>query len=96
MQFFVQIGLKMEPGDCPLLNINAMRAISVKSFLKHSLTWCLVKWNQPYLDLLDNIVFAELDLGHIDKVNVEILCYYHHLFKFPTTPCPKSSIDCTE
>ena len=23
----------MEPGDCPPLNINAMRAISVKSFL---------------------------------------------------------------
>ncbi len=33
MQFFVQIGLKMEPGDCQPLNINAMRAISVKSFL---------------------------------------------------------------
>ena len=24
----------MEPGDCPPLNINAMRAISVKSYLK--------------------------------------------------------------
>ncbi len=33
MQFFVQIGLKMEAGDCPALNINAMRAISVKSYL---------------------------------------------------------------
>ncbi len=33
MQFFVQIGLKMDPGDCPSLNINTMRAISVKSFL---------------------------------------------------------------
>ena len=35
MQFFVQIGLKMEPGDCPPLNINAMRAVSVKSVLKY-------------------------------------------------------------
>ncbi len=35
MQFFVQIGLQMEPGDCPPLNINAMRAISVKSFLNN-------------------------------------------------------------
>ena len=34
MQFFVQIELKMEPGDCPPLNINAMHAVSVKSFLK--------------------------------------------------------------
>ncbi len=34
MQFFVQIGLKTEAGDCPPLNINAMRAISVKSYLK--------------------------------------------------------------
>ena len=31
---FVQIELKMEPGDCPPLNINAMWDISVKSFLK--------------------------------------------------------------
>ncbi len=30
---FMQIGLKMETGDCPPLNINAMRAISVN--LKH-------------------------------------------------------------
>ncbi len=29
----MQIGIKMEPGDCPTLNINAMPAISVKSFL---------------------------------------------------------------
>ena len=35
----VQIGLKMEPGDCPPLNINAMRAISVKSFLKTADLW---------------------------------------------------------
>ncbi len=34
MQFSVQIGLKMETGDCPPLNINAMCAISVKSYLK--------------------------------------------------------------
>ncbi len=27
---------EMEPGDCPPLNINAMRAISVKSFLKEN------------------------------------------------------------
>ncbi len=33
MQFFVQIGLKMEAGGCPPLNINSMRAISVKSYL---------------------------------------------------------------
>ncbi len=34
MKFFVQIGLKMEAGDCPPLNLNAMRAVSVKSYLK--------------------------------------------------------------
>ncbi len=33
MQFFVQIRLKMEAGDCPPLNINAMPVISVKSYL---------------------------------------------------------------
>ena len=33
MQCFVQIGLKMEAGDCPPLNMNAMWAISVKSYL---------------------------------------------------------------
>ncbi len=30
----MQIGLKMEPGDFLPLNINAMCAISVKSYLK--------------------------------------------------------------
>ncbi len=30
----IQIGLKMEARDCPPLNINAMWAISVKSYLK--------------------------------------------------------------
>ncbi len=34
MQIFVQIRLKMEAGDWLPLNINAMRAISVKSYLK--------------------------------------------------------------
>ncbi len=43
MQFFVQIGLKMEPGDCPPLNINAMRAISVKPFLN----WCHIQTEPP-------------------------------------------------
>ncbi len=32
---FVQIRLKIEAGDCPPLNINATRATSVKSYLKH-------------------------------------------------------------
>ncbi len=30
----MEIGLKMEAGDCPLLNMNAMRNISVKTVLK--------------------------------------------------------------
>ena len=46
---FVQIGLKMEAGDCPPLNINAMSAISVKSYLKilHSTSnnnLCCLPW----------------------------------------------------
>ena len=39
---------------------------------KHSLTWCLVKCNQPYLDLSYKNAFAEPDPGHIDKVNAGI------------------------
>ncbi len=62
----------------------------------HSLTWCLVKCNQLYLDLSDKNAFAELGPDHIDKVNAEILCHYQHLFKNPTTPFHKSSIDWTE
>ena len=34
MQIFVQIGLKMEAGYCPSLNMNAMQKISVKTFLR--------------------------------------------------------------
>ena len=38
MQFFVQIGLKMEPGDCPPLNINAMQVMLCRLYLlSHSL-----------------------------------------------------------
>ncbi len=33
MQSSVQIGLKMEAGYCPSLNMNAMWVISVKSYL---------------------------------------------------------------
>ena len=33
LSMFHGFGLKMEPGDCPPLNINAMWAVSVKSFL---------------------------------------------------------------
>ncbi len=29
----MQIGLNMEAGDCPTLNMNAMEKLSVKSFL---------------------------------------------------------------
>ncbi len=50
--------------------------------------------SQPILEIPN--AFAESGAGYIDKVHAEILCYYHHQFKYPTTPLHKSSIDCTE
>ena len=39
---FMQLGLKMEAGDCPPLNMNAMQNISVKTPLNSRLSHILV------------------------------------------------------
>ncbi len=79
-------------GDANHYTMKAGLCCSILAFID----MMLVKFNQPYLDLSDKNAFAESDPGHINKVNAGILRYYQHLLRYPTTPCPKSSIDCTE
>ncbi len=80
-QFFVQIRLKMEAGDCPALNINAMRAISVKSYLKD----CKLQYSGLFANVKLHF-FSEGNAGiNLEKktcLKDKIHCLFNNIFIF--------------
>ncbi len=71
----VQIGFEMEAGGCPPLNINAMRAISVKSYLKGlNIEMHYLKLKTSYFKDMFTIIFGFMVHTGAEKTALVKMC----------------------